>query len=385
MKKVMLFVLCSLLAAFTCGTVYAQAAETADMPQINCKAVYLCDWHTGTVMHEFSAEKHLPIASMCKIMTLLVCFDELGNGRFTLDDQVCVSETASGMGGSQVFLEAGAQYPAGELIKSICIASANDSCVAMAEFLYGSETAFVNKMNECAKALGMQNTEFTNCTGLPKAGQYSCAKDVAAMLSALLHHKEYFTFSTVWMDEIEHPGGRKTEMANTNKLIRFYQGCDAGKTGFTSDAGFCLAASAERGNMRVISVVIGADASKTRFDGCRTMFDYAFANYTNKAVVQEGVLPNELCAVTGGKVKAVSVKASAPLFVFAKKGAEGTISCKTVYGQVKAPVRAGDKVGEIVVYKDNIETARTDLLAAENVDKVSYLDSIRDIADNWVI
>ena len=385
MKKVMLFVLSSLLAVCAFGTVYAQAAEAADMPQIAGKAAYLCDWHTGTVMHESSAEKHLPIASMCKIMTLLVCFDEMDNGRFTPDDQVCVSETASGMGGSQVFLETGAQYRAGDLIKSICIASANDSCVAMAEFLYGSETAFVNKMNERAKELGMQNTEFTNCTGLPKAGQYSCAKDVAAMLSALLHHKEYYSFSTIWMDEIEHPGGRKTEMANTNKLIRFYQGCDAGKTGFTSDAGFCLAASAERGNMRVISVVIGADTSKTRFDGCKAMFDYAFANYTNKAVVQEGVLPNELCAVSGGKAKAVSVKAAAPLFVFEKKGAESAITCKTVYGQVKAPVKAGDKVGEMIVYKNNIETARTDLFAAESVDKINYFDSIRDIADNWTI
>ena len=384
MKKVMLFVLSFLLAVCTFGTVCVQAAEAADMPSVSCKAAYLCDWHTGAVMHESSAETHLPIASMCKIMTLLVCFDEMDNGRFTLGDEVCVSETASGMGGSQVFLETGAKYSAGDLIKSICIASANDSCVAMAEFLFGSETAFVNKMNERAKELGMENTVFTNCTGLPKAGQFSCAKDVARMLSALLHHKEYFSFSKIWMDEIGHPGGRKTEMANTNKLIRYYQGCDAGKTGFTSDAGFCLAASAERGNMRVISVVIGADASKTRFDGCKTMFDYAFANYTNKSVVQEGVLPNELCAVTGGKIKAVSVKSAASLYVFGRKGEDGAISCKTVYGQVKAPVKAGDKIGEIIVYKNGVETARTDLLSAENVDRLSFFDSVRNIAENWV-
>lgn len=383
MKKVMLFVLSSVLAVCSFGTVCARAAGEADMPQISGKAAYLCDWHTGTVIHEENARAHLPIASMCKIMTLLVCFDGLNEHRFSLDDMVCVSETASGMGGSQVFLEAGASYRAKDLIESICIASANDSCVAMAELLYGSENAFVNRMNERAGELGMKDTQFTNCTGLPKSGQYSCAKDVAAMLSALMRYKEYFEFSTVWMDEIQHPGGRKTEMANTNKLVRYYQGCDAGKTGFTSEAGYCLAASAERGNMRVISVVIGADTSKNRFDGCKTMFDYAFANYTNKAAVQEGVLSNELCAVANGKEKTVSVKTATPLYVFCKKGVENTIQCKKTYFQVKAPVREGDKIGEIIVYKDNIEVARTDLLAAHDVSKSSYFDGLKDIAENW--
>lgn len=383
MKKVMLFVLSSVLAVCSFGTVYARAAGEADMPQISGKAAYLCDWHTGTVIHEANAQAHLPIASMCKIMTLLVCFDGLNEHRFSLDDMVCVSETASGMGGSQVFLEAGASYRAKDLIESICIASANDSCVAMAELLYGSENAFVNRMNERAGELGMKDTQFTNCTGLPKSGQYSCAKDVAAMLSALMRYKEYFEFSTVWMDEIQHPGGRKTEMANTNKLVRYYQGCDAGKTGFTSEAGYCLAASAERGNMRVISVVIGADTSKKRFDGCKTMFDYAFANYTNKAAVQEGVLSNELCAVANGKEKTVSVKTATPLYVFCKKGVENTIQCKKTYFQVKAPVREGDKIGEIIVYKDNIEVARTDLLAAHDVLKSSYFDGLKEIAENW--
>ena len=383
MKKVMLFVLSSVLAVCSFGTVCARAAGEADMPQISGKAAYLCDWHTGTVIHEENARAHLPIASMCKIMTLLVCFDGLNEHRFSLDDMVCVSETASGMGGSQVFLEAGASYRAKDLIESICIASANDSCVAMAELLYGSENAFVNRMNERAGELGMKDTRFTNCTGLPKSGQYSCAKDVAAMLSALMRYKEYFEFSTVWMDEIQHPGGRKTEMANTNKLVRYYQGCDAGKTGFTSEAGYCLAASAERGNMRVISVVIGADTSKNRFDGCKTMFDYAFANYTNKAAVQEGVLSNELCAVANGKEKTVSVKTATPLYVFCKKGVENTIQCKKTYFQVKAPVREGDKIGEIIVYKDNIEVARTDLLAAHDVLKSSYFDGLKDIAENW--
>ena len=386
MKKVMLFVLSCILGVCSFGTVAAYASEKEDGAlSPSCKAAYLCDWQTGTVMYEASAEKHLPIASMCKIMTLLLSFDELEKGRFTLSDEVSVSETASGMGGSQVFLEAGAKYPAEKLLESICIASANDSCVAMAEFLYGRESTFVDKMNERAKELGMKNTQFTNCTGLPKGGQYSCAKDVAAMLSALLRHEEYYTYSKIWMDEIVHPGGRKTEMANTNKLIRYYQGCDAGKTGYTSDAGFCLAASAERGNMRAVSVVIGAPDSKSRFDGCKSMFDYAFANYTNRVAVQEGVLENEVCAVSGGREKTVAVKAEKSLYLFSKKGTQEEIECKTSYRQVKAPIKKGDKIGEIVVYRDGVEAARADLLAAEDVLKMGFFDALKDVAEQWII
>ena len=193
----------SFASAMAAGTVSAVSADENELSPA-CKAAYLMDEASGMQLYAKNETERLPIASMCKIMTLLVCFDGLNEHRFSLDDMVCVSETASGMGGSQVFLETGASYRAKDLIESICIASANDSCVAMAELLYGSENAFVNRMNERAGELGMKDTRFTNCTGLPKSGQYSCAKDVAAMLSALLHHKEYFTFSTVWMDEIEH-------------------------------------------------------------------------------------------------------------------------------------------------------------------------------------
>ena len=383
MKKVMLFVLSFLLTVCTIGgVVNVNAAESEGMG-ISCKAAYLCDWRSGTVINELESTKHLPIASMCKIMTLILCFDAIENGSCTLQDEVSVSETASGMGGSQVFLETGGNYAVGELIKSICIASANDSCVAMAEFLCGGEDVFVNKMNERAKNLGMNDTVFVNCTGLPKTGQFSCAKDVAIMLSELLRHQEYYNYSKIWMDEMVHPGGRKTEMANTNKLIRYYQGCDAGKTGFTSEAGFCLAASAQRGSMRVISVVIGADSSKTRFDNCKSMFDFAFANYANKAVIQEEILANEFCPVKGGKEKTVSVKPACPIYVFTKKGDKDEYFYKTSYNQVKAPVKVGDIVGEVVFYKNNVEVGKTELLSVDKIERLNYFDSIKDIAENW--
>ena len=384
MKKVVLLFFTVLAAFASFG--FAPAAAKTDAELVSgCKAAYLCDWRSGTAVYGTGELEHLPIASMCKIMTLVLCFDEVENGRLALNEEITVSERASGMGGSQVFLETGGVYPAGELIKSICIASANDSCVAMAERIAGSEELFVKKMNERADSLNMNDTEFVNCTGLPEAGQYSCAKDVAAMLSELLRHREYFNYSKIWMDEIQHKGGRVTEMANTNKLIRNYQGCDAGKTGYTSEAGFCLAASAERGNMRVISVVIGATDSKTRFDNVGTMFDYAFANYTNKAVLEERVLDDACCIVRGGKQKEIGVIPERASYIFCSKGDTDEIFYELSLDEVKAPVRRGDAVGSVTVYKNNIEADRLKLLANEDVEKCTYFDSLRNAARGWSI
>ncbi len=255
------------------------AAAQVEGLQIRAKSSFLMDYGTKTVMHEQNGQAHLPIASMCKIMTLLLSFEAIEEGKLSIDEEISVSERAASMGGSQVFLEANAKYPVKELIKSIVVCSANDSCVAMAERIAGSEGLFVEKMNEKAKVLGANDTLFANCTGLPKEPQYSCARDVALMLKALLNHEEYYDFGKVWLDKFQHPKGRYTEITNTNKLVRFYEGCDGGKTGFTNEAGFCLAATAKRGNMRIISVVIGEESSANRFEDVRTMFDYAFANY----------------------------------------------------------------------------------------------------------
>ena len=252
--------------------------------EIKSKAAMLADADSGKILFAENETACYPIASMCKIMTLLLCFESIDAGDFSLDDKIVVSDTAAGMGGSQVFLEANAEYLVGDLLKSITIASANDACVAMAERICGSEDAFVRKMNERAKELSMERTVFVNCTGLPKPDQHSCAKDVVKMFSELIKHKDYFTYSGIWMDEISHPKGRITEMSNTNKLIRFYQGCDGGKTGYTSDAGHCLCACAERNGLRLISVVISAPDSKTRFKEVSKMFDSGFANYENKFV-----------------------------------------------------------------------------------------------------
>ncbi len=351
--------------------------------QTHAKSAYLADYGTGTVMFAQNETQRLPIASMCKIMTLLLSFEAIDKGVMTLDEEICISENASSMGGSQVFLEANAKYPVRELIKSVVVCSANDSSVALAEKVAGSEMAFVDKMNDKAKELGANDTLFSNCTGLPKDPQYSCAKDVFLMLQALLKHEEYHDFGKVWLDKFMHPKGRYTEITNTNKLVRTYDGCDGGKTGFTNQAGFCLAATAKRNNMRVISVVIGEENSKTRFDDVRTMFDYAFANYTVSPIVEAGVPLEKRAIVNGGKAKSVSVCSAETAYSFMKRGESGNIKVETNCKDLRAPVKKGEIVGEMIIYKDDVEVQRVRLTAGENIAKANLFDRIADVARAW--
>ncbi len=400
MKKVVGFTISiALLCGFLGGsTAFKQArAESAEeiaaeivLPcikaeslQIRAKSSYLMDYGTKTVMHAENERERLPIASMCKIMTLLLSFEATDRGDLTFDEELCISEKAASMGGSQVFLEANAKYPVKELIKSIVVCSANDSCVAIAERLAGSEELFVEKMNAKAKELGATDTLFSNCTGLPKEPQYSCAKDVALMLKSLLSHKEYFEFGKVWMDKFNHPEGRYTEISNTNKLVRFYDGCDGGKTGYTNDAGFCLAGTAMRGDMRVISVVIGAESSANRFEDTRKMFDYAFANYTQKVVVEGSVPLEEKLSVSGGKKDAIAVVPERTARAFCKRGDNMDITIEKRFDKVKAPVNEGDKVGELVIYKEGIEADRVSILAHEGVQKANFFDYFKKIGKGW--
>ncbi|MCD8372153.1 MAG: D-alanyl-D-alanine carboxypeptidase [Clostridia bacterium] len=267
-----------------------------------CKAAYLMDCDSGECIYSFNETDRMPIASVCKVMTLTLCFDAIEEGKAFLDDEVTISSNASGMGGSQIFLENGYSYPLNELIKSIVVCSANDSCVAVAEKISGSEDQFVADMNQKAMDLGCSNTLFANCTGLPKETQYSCARDVAVMFANLIRHKEYFDYSKIWLEDFSHGNGRTTSMTNTNKLIRRYNPCDGGKTGFTGEAGFCLASTAFKDNLRLVSVVLGADTSEDRFSSAVSMFDYGFANYKNKIILDKNVtLNDEFCLKVGKK------------------------------------------------------------------------------------
>lgn len=359
------------------------SAASKEELQTRGKSAYLMDFSTKTPMYAFNEKKHLPIASMCKIMTLLLSFEAIEEGSLDINEEICVSERAASMGGSQVFLEANAKYSVYNLLKSIVVCSANDSCVAMAERLAGSEALFVDKMNDKAKEIGAEDTLFANCTGLPKEPQYSCAHDVAIMLRSLLEHEQYYEFGKVWMDKFEHPKGRYTEISNTNKLVRFYDGCDGGKTGFTNEAGFCLAATAKRNDLRIISVVIGEESSNNRFNDVRTMFDYAFANYSNTLIAEANRVLEQPLSLSGGKEKMVNVCPVRSMYALQKHGEESRYQAETHFDKKTAPIEKGERVGEMILFREGVEVDRVDLLAMDSVRKANIFDLLQEIARNW--
>lgn len=389
-SKICIFALC---AIFTLAIVLSWCAiigtgEVCNGASVDFKGVgksaYLVDVATGTVLYERNQNERLPIASMVKIMTSLLAFEEIEIGQLSLDDDVCVSENAASMGGSQVFLDAGSTHKAGELIKSIIVASANDSCVAIAEHISGSVEKFVEKMNDRARDMGMVNTRFKNCTGLPVPESFSCAKDVAIMFSHLIEHEQYFEYAKIWLEDFKHPDGRVTSITNTNKLVRFYNGCDGGKTGFTSEAKFCLSATAKRDDMRVIAVVIGADSSKIRNSAVSGMFDYAFANFSNEIVLEKEKPISLDIEVSGAKKNTLEVGAQNNLSRFVAKDDKASYDIKyEIEKCIKAPVQAGDVVGVAHLVKDGVVIDSVNIIALESVDRLTYFDAIGEIAKNW--
>ena len=384
MKKGMICAVAALTfaAAVSAGTVTSASAAEEELSPA-CKAAYLMDEGSGVQLYAKNETERLPIASMCKIMTLLLAFEAEESGELSFDEEIAVSERAAGMGGSQVFLGAGLSYQADALLKSIAVCSANDSCVAIAERIAGSEGAFCERMNRRAKELGAENTLFANCTGLPKEPQYSCAKDVAIMLRALIGHEKYHEYAHVWLEDFAHPDGRTTQMTNTNKLIRSYDGCDGGKTGFTNEAGFCLAASAHKGDMRVISVAIGASDSKSRFAAVTSLFDYAFDNFESNVLLRTGEPLEETVQVRGSKLTEVHAVPQRTLAVVRRRGAEENYTLAYEWRELTAPVEAGGCVGEAVLYRDGVEVDRVALLSMENAARWSWWDAYREGARGW--
>ena len=356
----------------------------ADEIKVNGKAVYLVDSATGTEMYSSRSDDRLPIASMVKIMTTLLALESVDRGELSLDEMVPVSDVAASMGGSQVFLDSGKEYKAGELIKSIIVASANDSCVAVAERLSGSVEGFVKDMNERAKALGMNNTNFVNCTGLPAPESYSSAKDVSIMFRELIKHPKYFEYAGIWLEDFVHPDGRTTAMTNTNKLVRFYNGCDGGKTGFTSEAKFCLSATAERNGLRVVAVVIGADSSKERFASVSNLFGYAFSNYSAKVIQSKDDCIENSIRVLGGREKGISVAVKEDFKALVKKGDDGEYKVHfNLPATVKAPIVRGGEVGKAYLTRNGEVIGECPVVSVVDVEKARYSDTLKHICDEW--
>ena len=371
---VALFCVCAAVSAVFVPTARAEGFSAEG------RSAYLVDAATFTPLYAKNENERLPIASMVKIMTVLLTLEAVDRGELSLDEKVPVSENAASMGGSQVFLDAGTEHRAGDLLKSVIVASANDSCVALAERVSGSVEGFVSDMNARAAELGMKDTRFANCTGLPAAESFSTAHDVALMFREVIRHPVYFEGAGVWLEDYVHPDGRTTVMTNTNKLVKFYNGCDGGKTGFTSEAKFCLAATAERDGMRVIAVVAGADSSKSRFNAVSSMFNHAFGSFKAEKLLGAGELAAQRVKVAGGKERSVGVTVSEDIVRLAPRSDKAAAELRLeLPDKVKAPVRKGDVVGKGYLVVDGTAVREFDLVAAEDVARASIWDLFRRI------
>ena len=374
-KKIVLAVLCLLLAVTAVLRSYAdavpgvQAAGVQDF-DVPCAAAVLIDEDSGTVLYEKNADERRPVASITKVMTLLLTFEALQAGKIALGDIVPVSEHAYHMGGSQIWLEPGEQLTLQEMLKAICISSANDAAVAVAEFVAGSEPAFVDAMNARAAALGMTATHFANACGLDEEGHLSSARDVAVMSrEMLLHHPEVREYCTVWMDTLR--GGR-TQLVNTNKLLKSYPGITGLKTGTTGKAGVCITASAERDGLRLIAGVLGASSGKERFEAAKTLLDYGFAHYDSAEVTLPDDAPEEL-PVKRGTAETTTLDYAAPERLLVPKGEGRDLQTKILLPDtLQAPVRQGSPVGSWQLLRGETVLQELPICAAQDVQALSF-------------
>ena len=367
-----LVVLCLLLGVFP------QRVQGAAL-EVEAKSAVLMDVATGTVIYESGAHERLAPASVTKVMTMLLIMEAIDSGKIGWDDPVTASEAAAAKGGSQIYLKVGETMTVTDMVKSIAVSSANDCACAMAEHLSGSESAFVEQMNRRAQELGMNDTNFVNCTGLddaPEAAEHkTSAYDIALMSRQLLkNHPDIKKFTTIWMDTVR---GGAFGLSNTNKMVRFYSGCTGLKTGFTSGAGYCLSASAEREGMELIAVVMGSATSQARFAACKSMLDYGFANFAvyTPALQETAAVRVELGRQ--GTVRAVPAQTAALLV---EKGQLSSVTSDiTLEECVKAPVSRGQRLGTLTVRAGEQVLSQIPLVAENGVERKSWGDIFVDL------
>lgn len=359
--------------------------QTEAAVEITAPSAVLMEASTGTVIFEKDADTARPPASVTKVMTMLLIFDALAEGSISLDDEVTVSEYAASMGGSQVFLEPGEIQTVETMLKCIAVASANDACVAMAEYICGNEEEFVNRMNERAAGLGMENTHFVNCNGLDAEGHVTSARDIALMSRELItKYPQVHDYSMIWMENITHTTNKGTSefgLTNTNKLVRQYEYATGLKTGSTGEAKFCVSATAEKDGIELIAVVMAAENSKDRFADAVKLLNYGFGKcqlYTDDS--EEGIAP---AVVENGVEDTVIVYRAEPFSYLDTTGANLSAVERTVEMEesVPAPVKKGDTVGAIVYTLEGNEIGRTDILAAEDIEEASFLDYLKNAAE----
>lgn len=350
------------------------ASVTTNSLDLKSKSAILMDSNSGKVIYEYNADQKLRPASVTKVMTILLIFENLENGNIKLTDTVPCSENAMSMGGSQIWLEPKDMLTVDEMLKAICVVSANDCCVAMAEFIAGSTENFVNKMNEKAQSLGMTNTTFVNCHGLDEDGHLTTAKDIAIMSKELISkYPQVSKYSTIWMDSLR---GGKSQLVNTNKLIRSYSGITGLKTGSTSLALYNLSATATRDNLSLIAVVMAAPTAQDRFNDAKKLLDMGFANYANKELCKEHVTVKNIPLIKG-KTDSIDVVTNNSLSILLKKTDSQNITTKEVLPEsIMAPVEKDQKIGEIIYFLDDVQIGSVDVVTYYSVERIELIDCI---------
>ncbi|MBQ3355958.1 MAG: D-alanyl-D-alanine carboxypeptidase [Oscillospiraceae bacterium] len=367
-KRIIATLLCAVTVLCTLPAARAVGAETLE---IAAPSAILMDAATGTVLFEKNANERLAPASVTKIMTLLLVMEALDSGRIGWDDTVTASETAAGKGGSQVYLEVGEQMSMDEMLKSVVVSSANDCATALAEHVAGSESAFVAMMNERAAQLGLTDTHFVNCTGLddePDAAEHlTTAHDLAVMSRELLRHPEIKNYTTIWMDTVRNG---QFGLSNTNKLVRFYEGTTGLKTGYTSAAGHCLSATAERDGIELIAVVMHCASSTDRFQSAKALLDYGFANYALVSAQPPEPLADVAVLLGAQSVLTPVLQETAPILIEKGEQAQVTKSV-TLCQEVTAPVAAGQQLGTLTIATDTRTLAEIPIVAPEAIEKLT--------------
>ncbi len=365
MKKIISVILILVILLSALGT-HAFAADFSE--EVNAKSAVLMDANTGKILFEYNADDALPPASVTKVMTLLLVFEALDNGVIKLSDMVSTSEHAASMGGSQIYLEPGEQMSVDELIKSVVVSSANDAAASLAEYVSGSESAFVAAMNKRAKELGMNSTNFENTNGLDDTSEnhVTSARDIAIMSRELMKHEKIFDYTTIWMDTVRNG---TFGLSNTNRLLRTYKGCTGLKTGSTAKAKFCISATAKRDGLSLIAVIMGSPTRDDRNALAAKLLDFGFANYAIYSDT-DGAVDN--IKVTGGIKNDIALKHNDFSSLIEKSALSKIEAVTDIPESVPAPIKTGDKIGTITYKNGETVIGTTDIVAAEDVDKISF-------------
>ena len=383
MKKLASLIMAILIAIMPMNLSFANE-DNAPL-SVSSKSAILMDVGSGQILYEKNAHDKLPPASVTKVMTMLLICEALDSGKITLDDSVQISENAASMGGSQIFLEAGEVQKVDTLLKGIAVASANDGCVAMAEYIGGSVESFVDMMNAKAKELNMKDTNFVNTNGLPVDNHYTSAHDIAIMSRELLKHDVISKYLTTWMDQVVV--GKKqitVGLANTNKLIKHYQGATGVKTGFTQQAKYCLSASAKRGDTHLVAVTLGAETSPERFKDATSLLNFGFANYESVKLCSKN---DNIATLTLDKAdeQKINLVAKEDLSVLIKKGGDKDFTRKIkVNENPTIPIKKGTNLGYVEIYQGKTLVGKVDLVNTKDIQKASYLKMLQRVIDEML-